>query len=75
MMNDNYEYITAEPAYRVQDVAANIFSMMIEHEMKDFWFIRPEERKAMVHECFLWAKEFCDEVKNWEEEDEETVQE
>ena len=69
-MSDNYECITAEPAYRVQDVAATIFSIMIEQGMKDFWCIRPEERKAMVHECFLWAEDFCNEYKKWEEEDE-----
>ena len=74
-MNDNYEYITAEPAYRVQDVAADIFYEMIRQEMKSLWYTTPDERKAMVHECFLWAKDFCDEVKNWEEDDEETVQE
>ena len=70
-MSDNYEYITAEPAYRVQDVAANIFSMMIEQEMKSLWFTEPQERKAMIHECFNWAKDFCEECKKYEE----TVQE
>lgn len=74
MSDDLYEYAKLKPVYNVPDVAATIFSMVIEHEMKDFWFIRPEERKAMIHECFLWAKDFCDEVKNWEDEDEETVQ-
>jgi hypothetical protein len=69
-MNDNYEYITAEPAYRVPDVAMGIFSVMIEQEMKDLWYTPPEERKAMIHECFLWAEDFCNEYKKWEEEDE-----
>lgn len=70
MSDDLYEYAKLKPVYNVPDVAATIFSVMIKQEMKDFWCIRPEERKAMIHECFLWAEDFCNEVKNWEEEDE-----
>ena len=70
-MNDNYEYITAEPAYNVPDVAMGIFSVMIEQEMKSLWYTEPKERRAMIHECFLWAEDFCSECKRYEEEDDE----
>lgn len=70
-MNDNYEYITAEPAYRVQDVAMGIFSVMIDKEMENWWYTKPKERRAMIHECFLWAEDFCSECRKYEEEDDE----
>ena len=70
-MSDNYEYVTTEPAYRVQDIAFGIFSTMIEQEMKSLWYTEPQERKAMVHECFNWAKDFCDECQKWETSEEE----
>ena len=75
MSDDLYEYTKLKPVYNVPDVAMGIFATMIEQEMKSLWYTEPKERKAMVHECFLWAKDFCDEVKNWEKDDEETVQE
>lgn len=71
MSDDLYEYAKLKPAYNVPDVAMGIFATMIEQEMKDLWYTPPEERKAMIHECFLWAEDFCNEYKKWEEEEEE----
>lgn len=72
-MSEEFEYAVMKPSYNVQDVAMGIFATMIEHEMKDFWYIRPEERKAMIHECFLWAEDFCSECKRYEEKEDEDV--
>lgn len=71
MSDDLYEYAKLKPAYNVQDVAATIFSTMIEQEMGNWWFIKPEERRAMIHECFLWAEDFCNECRRYEEEENE----
>ena len=72
-MSDNYEYMTTEPVYNVPDVAIGIFTEMLKQEMKSLWYTEPQERRAMVHECFLWAKDFCDEVEKWEDKDENEV--
>ena len=74
MSDDLYEYAKLKPVYNVPDVAMGIFATMIEQEMKSLWYTQPKERKAMIHECFLWAEDFCNEVKNWEEDDETAVQ-
>ena len=69
-MSEEFECAVVKPSYNVPDVAMGIFSVMIEQEMKSLWYTEPKERKAMIHECFLWAEDFCNEVKNWEEDDE-----
>ena len=71
MSDDLYEYAKLKPVYNVPDVAVTIFSMMLEQEMKHFWFLAANERKAMIHECFLWAEDFCNECRRYEEEDDE----
>lgn len=72
-VDDALECLAARPVYNVPDVAIGIFTEMLKQEMKSLWYTEPEERKAMVHECFLWAKDFCDEVEKWEDEDENEV--
>lgn len=69
-MSEEFEYAKLKPVYNVPDVAATIFSVMIEQNMNSLWYTPPEERKAMIHECFLWAEDFCNEYKKWEEDDE-----
>lgn len=69
MSDDLYECAKLKPVYNVLDVAATIFSVMIEQEMKDLWHTPPEERRDMIHECFIWADDFCNEYKKWEEDD------
>ena len=71
-MSDNYEYMTTEPVYNVPDVAISLFYEIIRQEMKSLWYTTPDDRRAMIHECFNWAKDFCDEVKKWEDEKDET---
>ena len=70
-MSDDFEYTMTAPEYNVNGVAISIFYEMIRQEMKSLWYTEPKERKAMVHECFMWAKDFCDECKNYKEKDDE----
>ena len=71
MSDDLYEYAKLKPVYNVPDVAATIFSVMIEQEMKSLWYTEPKERRAMVHECFMWAEDFCNECRRYEEEEDD----
>lgn len=69
-MSEEFEYAVVKPSYNVPDVAMGIFATMIEQDMKNLWYIDAKERKARIHECFLWAEDFCNECKKWEEDDE-----
>lgn len=70
MSDDLYEYAKLKPVYNVPDVAMGIFAVMFEQGMNKLWFINAKERKAMIHECFLWAEDFCNECRRYEEEEE-----
>ena len=70
-MSEEFECAVVKPSYNVPDVAMGIFSVMIEQEMKSLWYTEPKERKAMIHECFLWAEDFCNECRRYEEEEDE----
>lgn len=69
-MSEKIEHVKTKSAYNVPDVAMGIFATMIEQGMNSLWYIDAEERKARIRECFLWAEDFCNEYKKWEEEDE-----
>lgn len=69
-MSKKIEYVKTKSAYNVPDVAMGIFATMIEQGMNSLWYIDAEEKKDRIHECFLWAEDFCNECKKWEEEDE-----
>lgn len=71
MSDDLYEYAKLKPVYNVPDVAMGIFATMIEQEMKSLWYTEPKERRAMIHECFLWAEDFCNECRRYEEEEDD----
>ena len=69
-MSEEFEYAVVKPSYNVPDVAMGIFATMLKQGMNSLWYIDAEERKARIHECFLWAEDFCNECKKWEEDDE-----